>query len=343
MHRARPLARVGTSASARAWRRAGLWAAALGLGAGVLWWWLAPAPAAPGVVAAPRVEGAPPTAWFAPHVGTPTPLTPTEAARMALLQTPRLALRLEDVIGDELGTGSFRDDPEGFKQRLAARLRSAFPAEQAEAAIALMHRYVDYRMALDALHLSSAQDPASLRQAHEARRKVREAFFDDAEYNALFAAQDRLDDYTLARLDIEADTQLNAKEREQAVEQAAAAMLTPEERAQRDGWQQHLALQQQTAQLDAKGASDAERYTAREARFGAPAAQRLAELDQTERQWDARLGQYVQAQAELQASTLPPAQQQAQLRALRQQLFNAQEQLRLDGALALRQAQGTPR
>ena len=64
------------------------------------------------------------------------------------------------------------------------------------------------------------------------------------------------------------------------------------------------------------------------AQYGAEAAGRLAQLDQEERDWNARLDQYQQGLAQdLDANGLQQ---------LRGRLFTPQEQLRIDAALALR-------
>lgn len=254
------------------------------------------------------------------------------AAPTALLQTPSLHRWVEDLIGDAIGSGSIRTDPHGFRERLAARAKAHFPPELAESAIAFLNRYVSYLESLDALNLSSAKsDVAALRSLFDARKALRESFFAPEEYNALFAREDRLDRYTIARMEIEANAKLTAEEREQALANAANE-LTPEERAERKNWQLHLTAQSQTALFDSKQVGDEARFEARKTEFGEAAAQRLAELDRSERDWQSRLAQYEQAQRDAKRGALS----NEQLNATRDQLFNAQEQLRLEAALAMR-------
>jgi lipase chaperone LimK len=254
------------------------------------------------------------------------------SAPTALLQTPSLHRLIEDLIGDAIGSGSIRSDPHGFRERLAARAKAHFPPELAQSAVAFLNRYVDYLESLDALNLSSAKsDVAALRSLFEERKALRESFFAPEEYKALFAREDRLDRYTIARMEIEANAKLSAEERDQALANAANE-LTPDERAERKSWQLHLNAQSQTALFDAKQTSDDERFEARKTEYGEAAAQRLAELDRSERDWQSRLAKYEQTARDVRNGALT----NAQLDAARDQLFTAQEQLRLDAALAMR-------
>ncbi|GKT21976.1 lipase secretion chaperone [Acidovorax sp. SUPP3334] len=70
----------------------------------------------------------------------------------------------------------------------------------------------------------------------------------------------------------------------------------------------------------------------RGAQAGAQAAERLAQLDGQEQQWQLRLGQYQAA--------IGSAAAQGRLAQLRDELFTPQEQLRLNAALALRAQSG---
>lgn len=256
-----------------------------------------------------------------------------EGAPQTLLQTPSFARTVEDLLGDVLGSANLRDDPMGFRERLAARVRAQFSPELAAAAIAFMNRYVNYLESLNAFNLpSQANDVSALRHVFETRKGIREAHFSAEEYEILFARDDRLDRYTIARLEIQADAKLTAEQRNEALTRAANE-LTPEERRERAASQLPLALQRQTESFDAAQVSDEARFATRAREHGEAAAQRLAELDREQRDWDARLTQYEQAQR----ATREGAMTEAQLTALRDRMFNEQERLRLDAALVIRQ------
>ncbi|WP_343733836.1 lipase secretion chaperone [Acidovorax sp.] len=241
---------------------------------------------------------------------------------------PLLVHGLRDTLEALLMEAGDASDPATLKQRLAALVNQHFPAALATRALALAERYVDYRVALGSLRApQDLTDPRALRDALEARHKVRLQFFDDAEYDALFAREADLDRYTLARLEIERNTQLSPEERAQAL-QAADNELSAERRAERSAATEHMAAAAQTAAFNASNADERTRYAARSAQYGPAAAQAMAQLDREEQHWNQRLDQYSQARA--QQGEGPGLQQ------LRQQLFSPEEQQRIDAALALR-------
>lgn len=241
---------------------------------------------------------------------------------------PLLVHGLRDTLEALLMEAGDASDPATLKQRLAALVNQHFPAALATRALALAERYVDYRVALGSLRApQDLTDPRALRDALEARHKVRLQFFDDAEYDALFAREADLDRYTLARLEIERNTQLSPEQRAQAL-QAADNELSAERRAERSATTEHMAAAAQTAAFNASNADERTRYAARSAQYGPAAAQAMAQLDREEQHWNQRLDQYSQARA--QQGEGPGLQQ------LRQQLFSLEEQQRIDAALALR-------
>ena len=257
-----------------------------------------------------------------PQTTTRLPVDPHTAADPFL--TPDLRYQIEAMLLD----AGDATTPEELKLRLSQLVRKHFGADLATRALALAERYVDYRVALGSLRApQDLTDPRALRDALEARHKVRLQFFDDAEYDALFAREADLDRYTLARLEIERNTQLSPEQRAQAL-QAADNELSAERRAERSAATQHMTAAAQTAAFNASNADERTRYAARSAQYGPAAAQAMAQLDREEQHWNQRLDQYSQARA--QQGEGPGLQQ------LRQQLFSPDEQQRIDAALALR-------
>lgn len=242
------------------------------------------------------------------------------------LLVPGLRHTLEALIADA-GEAS---DPEALKKRLAQLVGERFPAALATRALALAERYVDYRVALGALSVPrDPSDPRALREAIEARQKVRQQHFQEEEHDALFAQEAELDRYTLARLEIARNTQLSPQERASAL-RAAESELAPERRAERAAATAHLDAAAQTAAFNAQGVGDVQRHLARSAQYGEQAAHALAQLDRDEQHWQNRLDELGQARAR---------QGEAAAQALRQQLFSAEELQRVDAALALRALQ----
>ena len=242
---------------------------------------------------------------------------------------PLLVDGLRDTLEALLLEAGDASDPSALKQRLAALIGKHFPAALATRALALAERYVDYRVALGSLRAPQDQtDPRALRDALEARHKVRLQFFDDTEYDALFAREADLDRYTLARLEIARNTQLSPEQRAQAL-QTADNELSAERRAERRATTEHLAAAAQTDAFNASNADERTRHAARSAQYGEAAAHAMAQLDREEHHWNQRLDQYQQARAQQGEG--------AGLQQLRQQLFSPEEQQRIDAALALRQ------
>lgn len=238
-----------------------------------------------------------------------------------------LAAGLRDALEALLLEAGDAPNPQALKERLQALVERHFDPALATRALALAERYVDYRVALGELQApADATDPRALRTAIGARDLLRRQYFDETEYDALFADQESLERYTLARLEIERNPDLGPAERSAAL-QGAQAELSPDQRSARAHSVVQIGVAAETARYNAQGTSAHVRHAERSALYGEDAARRLAQLDNEEQRWNARLDDY--ARAEAQAGP-------AQLAQLRAQHFTPEEQLRLDAALQLR-------
>lgn len=261
-----------------------------------------------------------------PIAATAAPAASREA-RAAFL-AGSLRFKLEDMLleAGEVAT------PAALKQQLAVLAPKYFSAEQMAQALEMLERYVDYRVALGEIKPpADPSDPEALRVAVDARQRMRENYFSPDEYAALFAQEEELDRFTLARLEIERNPDLSASQKAAAVRDAERD-LSDSQRAARADAVAHVAVAAQSAAFEASGAGEHERYAQRRRQYGEAAAQQLAQLDREERDWQVRLDAYAAGKARNE-----PA---AQLNRLRQQLFTPGEQLRIDAALALRQQAG---
>ena len=324
--------------SSRAWALgvAGLLAAAI---ATVLWWQARPAPqdaqdlpggAHSGVLPAQRSGAQPVPSGLSAEGGG---LAAGRRGDAPHGEDPLLVHGLRDTLEAMLLEAQSEDaaDPATLKQRLAALVGRHFPAALATRALALAERYVDYRVALGQLRApKDPTDPRALREALQARHQVRQQFFDGPEHDALFAREAELDRYTLARLEIARNGALTDAQRQQALRDAENE-LPAERRAERAAALEPTLAAAQTAAFDAQNTDERTRHALRSAQYGERAAHAMAQLDREEQHWQQRLEQYRQARAS-QGDTAASQQ-------LRQQLFTPEEQLRIDAALALRQAQ----
>ena len=326
-----------TSAASRSTlHRLGWWGAVAVLLVAAGTWWAVDAPPlnAPAVrqgsqsAVGARSAAQPPAAAGLPDGSRAALSMPTDS-----FLTEHLQQTFEDMLLQAIANGEV-NDVAVLRQRLNALVSVYFPPELVQRATALLSRYVDYRQALGQLAApTDPGDPTAMRAALQARQRVRQQYFSAEEYEALFGQDERLDNYTLARLGIERQTQLSAEQKQAALNTAAQG-LSDSQRAQRSAAVQHLDVQTQTATFDSRNASAAERHTQRSAQYGEPAASRLAQLDGQERLWQNSLDQYAQVTAALPANA--SAEQRQQLSQLRQKLFTPEEQLRVDAALELR-------
>lgn len=308
------------------------WSAAAVLAAALVAWWAAPTGLsrdadAPDTPVAEAARPAGPTRDLAGAARDQLPPTTGSAPAPVAdaLLTPGLRHTIEAML---LEAGDARD-PADLKRRLGPLVGRYFSADLTTRALAMAERYVDYRVALSALPAPrDISDPAAVREGMEARQRIRQQFFQDAEYDALFASEAELDRYTLARLEIARHPGLSATQREQALA-AAQAELSPQRRAERDAATTHLAVAAQTDAFNAQGVDERARHAARSAQYGEAAAHALAQLDREEQDWQQRLDRYQQARTQ---------QGENAASQLRQQLFSPQEQLRIDAAMAMRQA-----
>jgi lipase chaperone LimK len=300
-------------------------AAAAGLGG----WWALQQPESAGS-AAPRQEGDA-VVMPARGAGGATEAAATRLAQRAGANAPAdpfLAPDLRHKLEAMLLEAGDAPSPAALKQRLGGVVARYFSASEATRALALAERYVDYRVALGEIKPpTDPSDPRALRAAVDARQRIREKHFAGEEYQALFAQEEELDRFTVARLEIERNDGLTPAQKSAAVRDAERELGDAHKAARSDAIV-HVAVAAQTAAFEAQGVSEHARYAQRRAQHGDTAAQQLAQLDREERDWQQRLAQY--------AAARDGKPGEGALELLRQRLFSPQEQLRIEAALALR-------
>lgn len=308
------------------WRGAA--AGATLLAAALGWWWFGAGPGTGAAVVATAAAGSGPAPAgggqpLSPASGAP-PASPATAAAAAGATDPFLNPSLRHRLEALLLDAGEAADPAELKRKVAGLIDRHFTPDEATRAAQLVDRWIDYRIALSRLQPpADLADPHALRTALEARQRERSRHFTSQEWKALFAREDELDRFTIARVEIARNAALSADQKLQAL-RAAEAGLGTEERLARADAVAHLQVAAQSAAYEAAKVDAHQRYRERAQAHGDAAAQRLAELDRDEAHWQARIDRLAAA---------APA-EQAQLRA---QIFTAEEQLRLDGALGLRQ------
>ena len=185
--------------------------------------------------------------------------------------------------------GRFSDQE--IRQQLASYLSEHLPVPTQAEALRLFDRYVNLLNVQS--ELAAAKDHQETDMTHqieailETRRQMRREFLGAQAAEAFYVAEERYESFQLETLRIEADDNLNAEEKVNAIAEAEL-ILSPEERAERK--QTFAYLDVKRAVSDPHRASEALELI--EERFGAEAAQRL-EAEEFDRQnWEKRRADY---------------------------------------------------
>ena len=181
----------------------------------------------------------------------------------------------------------------------------------------------------------------AMRQRELAVQALRARLFSPEAHQAFFAQEEAYNQFTLQRLSIRHDASLSDQQKAEALDQLRAGL--PEEMQEMLVPQLQSELRQQTAILQANGASGEQIRQLRLQLVGAEATGRLEALDRQRQQWQQRLSDYRQEKAKLEANTgLSDADRQQALQRLAEERFDERERLRLDAAEQLAQAKEKP-
>ena len=252
--------------------------------------------------------------------------------------------RLFDYFLSALG----EEDEAVIYARVESYIRSHTPEPAASQAVTIFDQYVAYLKAIPAIEsrygnlqlqatkngeldlnvvTQQQQDVAELRQQHFSKETIK----------AFFGAEDEYDDYSLAMVKINQDKQLSDAQREAARQDYISRMPDNATKANIAQQANLDELISRTEQMQAKGATAEELYSMRRELVGAPAAARLAQVDQQDANFDQRFKQYQAQKQQLLSQNADKAQAQTQITQMEQQLFNETERKRLAGYAALQQ------
>ena len=240
-----------------------------------------------------------------------------------------------------IGEESLSDSIERLQGYIANQLQE--PARRQ--ALSLLERYLDYKRELILLErdLPQLADLQAMRQREAAVQSLRARIFASETQQAFFAREQAYNQFTLDRLAILHDARLSDDERAAAVDQLRNN-LAPElqdsvlPQLQND-------LRQQTAKLQAEGASAGQIRQLRQQLVGAEATQRLEELDQRRQTWNQRISRYLVEKSRIEANKgLGESDKALAISQLAEAEFDEQERLRLSAAeqLALSRKQSSP-
>lgn len=220
-------------------------------------------------------------------------------------------------------------------QRIRAALDTRLAEPAKSQALDLLQRYVGYRIAIEERQQGQAGaitdqgfDLEALKQRQADLQALRLGHFARPEIEAFFGADAQLDDYTLARIEIQQDPALAPTEKQRRLRQLDHQLPDPL-RVARKRAVIHGELYQQTRRLQAEGVSASELYALRATELGETAATQLAELDRQQQQWQARLSHYQQQRTQILQAGLSEADRRSAIDNLRNDLFTGPERLRV--------------
>ncbi|PKM26042.1 MAG: lipase chaperone [Gammaproteobacteria bacterium HGW-Gammaproteobacteria-13] len=335
--------------------------------AGLTLYWQWPAAALPVAPAIPAAATAPLSVAPSPLLATAKPGTSTARAPASLpgLQGTEVDgelkadsagnLQLNLALRDYLDYFLSAADQAGLEtvvEVMLADARGRLPEPALGQFIGLLGDYMDYKRASLALlqqPLSTTQQSTpdgqlvALQRAFEQLAELRRAHFSSAAAEALFGAEEAYGRYTLDNLALMARTDLSEHAKAQAQERLRA-QLPEAMRASEERQAQAQALQVQTDKLWQEGASEEQVRQLLALTYDPPTVERLLSEQRNERAWQQRYATYQQELAALQGNGLSAADQQQEQQRLRQRLFSAEDQHRVEtyDAIAAKQQDNQP-
>ncbi|MEY2862328.1 MAG: hypothetical protein RLY58_35 [Pseudomonadota bacterium] len=225
------------------------------------------------------------------------------------------------------------EDQTTLTQRIRAYIRQHLKAPAQAQAEALLDQYLAYQQALKhipALDGDPMKELAQVRQQKQQIASIRSQYFDPLTISAFFGDEDAYDQYTLARLDVLNDPQLSTAEKAKRVS-ALLATLAPQMQDDLKAVNQYQDLTALTKEWKAQSGSPQALRQLRESVVGVAATDRLETLDQEVAAWDQRVNAYLAQRDALHKQTsLAETDRQQAIEQLKQRLFSAQEQVRID-------------
>lgn len=211
-----------------------------------------------------------------------------------------------------------------IRARFQADIFARLSPSDAARAEALFERYIDYLNASEAL-VPSADLPSRLEQLSALRRET----LGDELAEAFFGEEEQYTRTVLTEQAILQDRALSPAERQAALESIHQELPEAQRLSREQAVSHHLALEQER-QFEQLNISPQQRFEERSALYGDEAADRLAQLDLQRQQWQQRVNEYRQQRQQVLDLALSSNEQSAALRELRQNLFDDNEQRRVE-------------
>lgn len=220
-------------------------------------------------------------------------------------------------------------------ERLYEYFEMTLPEPAKEQAKALAQQYLAYKEQLDTPQFSdntNLGDEASLadiKLALDERKKLRRELLGEENTEAIFDYEERYEDFSFARLQINANRNLSDEEKDQQIAQAELnlpAGLAEKVRYKRESKN----IEHKIAELKQSAGNEAEIFELRKQFYGEKAAERFAYVEDQSPVWQQRVNEFYLQQARIKNDDLLTYEEKKQkIRALKDQSFTYKEQVKL--------------
>ncbi len=216
--------------------------------------------------------------------------------------------------------------------RIRHDIENQLTAAAKDQAFKLLKNFVDYKIELSSLAndlnntTSSQLENLALQKASVA--SLRAKYFTPDTYQAFFLQEERYDEFMLAQLAIQQNSELDALQKKQQLD-ALSNELPDDIQRIRQTVSRHADLYQDAQDMRNNGASNEDIYQLRANTLGDDAASALAELDLKRNQWQQRLNQYAQQRDAILDSGLSDDDSQMAIDTLISQNFSRPESIRV--------------
>ncbi len=218
-------------------------------------------------------------------------------------------------------------------ERLQAYIASQLESPARERALALLTQYLDYKTQVATLEQNQAPLSSldALRQRELSVQALRAGIFGQEAHLAFFGQEEGFNLFTLQRLAIQNNPNLDSEAKAAAIDQLRASL--PEELQDAILPQLQNELRQRTAELQRTGAGPEQIRQLRQQLVGAEATTRLEALDQRRQAWNQRVQDYLSEKARIDSHPgLTDRDKADAITRLAEDRFEEHERLRLGAA-----------
>lgn len=224
-------------------------------------------------------------------------------------------------------------------QQLVARIETALSSLEEPArsqALKTLGAYLEYKLAVSELEQTygeaSGLGVGEMQRRMSEIRALRRTWLDADTAEAFFADDEAVDRFQLEKLRITGDDSLTREQKAEAIRQAESSLPEPLRKA-REETRQFADYEQVRREL----ADDPRALQAwRQEAFGEAAADRLARLEDEQKDWDRRWQDYSRERDRLMSSGLAAPEREEALKRLRANYFNETERIRAEALDSIR-------